>query len=94
MRNLLQKTIFGPNYRWWSLGVIGVGVFMTTVDSGLLSISLPAIITEFNADVALTGWIALIYALVTGALYLPCGRLADLAGRPKVFSAFPRDRPS
>ena len=87
MRNLLQKTIFGPNYRWWSLGVIGIGVFMTTVDTGLLSISLPAIITEFNADVALTGWIALTYALVTGALYLPCGRLADLAGRQKVFSA-------
>lgn len=64
-----------------------MGVFMTTMDSGLLTISLPVIITEFRADVSLTGWIALVYALVTGALYLPCGRVADLVGRKKVLSA-------
>lgn len=87
MKRFLQQTVFGPNYRWWSLGAIGVGTFMTTMDAGLLTISLPVIITEFHADVALAGWIALIYALITGALYLPCGRLADLVGRKKVFTA-------
>jgi EmrB/QacA subfamily drug resistance transporter len=87
VKSFFQQRIFGPSYRWWSLGVVCVGVFMTTMDSGLLTISLPVIITEFQADVALTGWIALIYALVTGALYLPCGRVADLVGRKKVLSA-------
>src|SRR5262249_29968117 len=32
-------------------------------------------------------WIALVYALITVSLYLPCGRLSDLVGIGKVFSA-------
>ena len=43
--------------------------------------------SELDADVATAGWIILIYTLVTGALYLPGGKLADLAGRKKVFVA-------
>lgn len=73
--------------RWWSLCVVALAVFMVTTDYGLVTISLPVIITEFEADLALAGWIALIYALVTGSLYLPCGRLSDLVGRKKTFSA-------
>lgn len=42
---------------------------------------------EFDADVATAGWIILIYTLVTGALYLPGGKLADRTGRKKVFVA-------
>ena len=45
------------------------------------------IITEFNADLTLASWIALVYALITASLYLPCGRLSDLVGIGKVFSA-------
>ena len=58
---------------------------MVTTDIGLLSISLPVIITDLHADLALAGWIALIYALVTASLYLPCGRLSDMIGRAKVY---------
>ena len=58
---------------------------MVTTDIGLLSIALPVIITDLRADLALAGWIALIYALVTASLYLPCGRLSDMIGRAKVY---------
>ena len=34
----------------------------------------------------LASWIALVYALITASLYLPCGRLSDLIGIGKVFS--------
>lgn len=81
-----QKVCALPR-RWWSLCVVALAVFMVTTDSGLLSISLPIIVTEFKADLALAGWVALIYALVTGSLYLPCGRLSDIVGRKKTFSA-------
>ncbi|HEX2227012.1 MAG TPA: MFS transporter, partial [Candidatus Binatia bacterium] len=56
-----------------------------TADSGQLSIALPTIIREFNADITLAGWIALVYALVTASLYMPCGRLSDLVGVGKLF---------
>jgi EmrB/QacA subfamily drug resistance transporter len=71
--------------RWWSLSVASVATLIVTVDTGQLSIALPAIIREFNADLALASWIALVYALITASLYLPCGRLSDLFGLGKLF---------
>ncbi|HUC96911.1 MAG TPA: MFS transporter, partial [Candidatus Polarisedimenticolaceae bacterium] len=79
---------YGPipqRRRWWSLAVVSLGTFMVTTDIGLLSIALPVIISDLHADLGLAGWIALIYALVTASLYLPCGRLSDTIGRAKVY---------
>jgi len=73
--------------RWWSLSVASIGTLIVTADTGQLSIALPAIITEFDADLTLAGWIALVYALMTASLYLPCGRLSDLVGVGKLFMA-------
>lgn len=73
--------------RWWSLSVASIATLIVTADSGQISIALPAIITEFNADLALASWIALVHALITASLYLPCGRLSDLVGIGKLFLA-------
>src|SRR4030095_14758021 len=73
--------------RWLSLSVASLATLLVTADAGQLSIALPAILTEFNADLTLASWIALVYALITASLYLPCGRLSDLVGIGKVFSA-------
>jgi EmrB/QacA subfamily drug resistance transporter len=72
---------------WLSLSVASLATLLVTADTGQLSIALPVIITEFNADLTLASWIALIHALITASLYLPCGRLSDLVGIGKVFSA-------
>src|SRR5262245_56763682 len=63
--------------RWLSLSVASLATLLVTADSGQLSIALPAILTEFNADLTLAIWIALVYALITAYLYLPCGLLSD-----------------
>jgi len=73
--------------RWWSLSVASIATLIVTADSGQISIALPAIITEFNADLTLASWIALVHALITASLYLPCGRLSDLVGIGKLFLA-------
>src|SRR3970282_272869 len=73
--------------RWWSLSVASIATLIVTADTGQLSIALPAIITEFNADLTLASWIALVHALFTASLYLPCGRLSDLVGIGKLFLA-------
>jgi EmrB/QacA subfamily drug resistance transporter len=71
--------------RWWSLSVASAATLIVTLDTGQLSIALPLIIKEFNADLSLASWIALVYALITASLYLPCGRLSDLFGLGKLF---------
>ncbi|MEX0802872.1 MAG: DHA2 family efflux MFS transporter permease subunit [Candidatus Binatia bacterium] len=85
MTSVDTSQTIAPRHRWWSLSVVSLGTFMVTTDIGLLSIALPAIMTDLHADLALAGWIALIYALVTAALYLPCGRLSDMIGRARVY---------
>jgi EmrB/QacA subfamily drug resistance transporter len=87
MTNRLKQAIFGPNHRWWALSIAALATFMVTTDAGLLSISLPVIVAEFKTDIAMGGWLPFIYALVTGSLYLPCGRLSDLLGRKRTLSA-------
>ncbi len=87
LRDFIDNRVFGPNHRWWALWVVVVSVFIATTDVGMLTISLPVIITEFRTDITFAGWIVFVYALVTGALYLPCGRLSDLLGRKLTFSA-------
>ncbi len=87
LRDFIDNRIFGPNHRWWALWVVVISVFIATTDVGMLTISLPVIITEFRTDITFAGWIVFIYALVTGALYLPCGRLSDLLGRKITFCA-------
>jgi EmrB/QacA subfamily drug resistance transporter len=40
---------------------------------------------EFGAGARLIGWVVTVYLVATAAALLPCGRLADLRGREKVF---------
>jgi EmrB/QacA subfamily drug resistance transporter len=74
-----------PRNRWWSLSVASLATLIVTADSGQLSIALPLIIKELNADLTLASWIALVYAVITASLYLPCGRLSDLLGVGRLF---------
>ena len=76
-----------PRKRWWSLAVASLATLIVTADSGQLSIALPLIIKDLHADLALASWIALVYALITASLYLPCGRMADLLGVGNLFLA-------
>lgn len=86
---LAQQSIasVSSRHRWWSLSVASIATLLVTADAGQLSIALPAIIAEFDADLTLASWITLVYALITASLYLPCGRLSDLIGIGKLFNA-------
>ena len=79
-----KSSLPGRN-RWWSLSVASLATLIVTIDTGQLSIALPLIIKEFDADLGLASWMALVYALITASLYLPCGRLSDLFGLGKLF---------
>jgi len=52
-----------------------------------LIVATPAIGREFSADVALLGWFTASFFLVAGSLLVPFGRIADIRGSKKVFTA-------
>jgi MFS family permease len=52
-----------------------------------VNIALPSIGKEFAADAVLLSWISTAYLLAASMLLVPAGRLADIHGRKKVYTA-------
>ncbi len=71
------------------LGMIAIGVAVLVVanDFTALSVALPAIERDLHVDVTTVQWIINGYAMVFGVLIVTGGRLADMFGRRRVFTA-------
>jgi EmrB/QacA subfamily drug resistance transporter len=67
------------------LMAMGLAVLVIANDFTALSVALPAIETDFSADVTEVQWVINGYALVFGVLIVTGGRLADMFGRRNVF---------
>ncbi len=77
----------GPN-KWVVLAILAVGIFMATLDSSIVNISLPTIATYFH--VPLNGeieWVIIAYLVVIAGVLLTVGRLADMTGRKVLWIA-------
>lgn len=75
----------GPS-KWAVLAIVAVGVFMATLDTSIVNISLPAIGTSFGTTVGgLTEWVVISYLVVVAATLLTVGRMADLIGRKPIW---------
>src|SRR3954452_5323313 len=69
------------------LGLVAMALAVLVVanDFTALSVALPAIERDFNADVTTVQWVINGYALVFGVLIVTGGRLADMFGRRRIF---------
>jgi EmrB/QacA subfamily drug resistance transporter len=74
--------------KWAVLAILAIGVFMATLDTSIVNISLPTIAHYFG--VPLNGaieWIIIAYLVVIAAVLLTTGRLADMIGRKPIWIA-------
>jgi EmrB/QacA subfamily drug resistance transporter len=91
--NLSPENALGVDYggeragKWTVMTIVAIGVFMATLDTSIVNISLPAIAHDFG--VPLSGaieWVIIAYLMATVAVLLTAGRLADIVGRKVVWS--------
>ncbi|MDR8411349.1 MFS transporter [Nonomuraea sp. 3-1Str] len=75
-----------PN-RWWALPVVLVAVFMTTLDFFIANVAVPSIRTGLHADGSEAQLVIAAYGLAYAAGLVVSGRLGDLYGPRRVFSA-------
>ncbi|MEO6892989.1 MAG: MFS transporter [Ktedonobacteraceae bacterium] len=78
---------FRQNNKWVVFVIIAIGIFMATLDSSIVNISLPTIAHYFG--VPLSGsieWVTIAYLVATSAVLLTAGRVADMIGRKPVWS--------
>jgi EmrB/QacA subfamily drug resistance transporter len=74
--------------KWAVFAILAVGIFMATLDSSIVNISLPSIATYFG--VPLSGaveWVIIIYLVIIAGVLLTIGRLADMIGRKPIWAA-------
>lgn len=71
--------------RWRVFAIVATGVFLSTLDSSMVNIALPAIMTEFHSPLPATQWVVMIYLLTITASLLLWGRLSDRLGRGKLY---------
>ena len=78
----------GPPSKWAVLAICGLGVFMCTLDTSIVNVSLPAIAAYFHQPVgAGVEWVIIAYLVIIAALLLTIGRLSDRIGRKPLWIA-------
>jgi EmrB/QacA subfamily drug resistance transporter len=68
-----------------ALGAMGVAVLVIANDFTALSVALPAIEHDLDAELSTVQWVINAYALVFGVAIVTGGRLADMLGRRRMF---------
>lgn len=67
------------------LAVVCLGVSMIVLDTTIVTVALPAILSDLHIGSALMSWAMNAYMLTFGGFLLLSGRLGDLYGRRRLF---------
>ncbi len=83
-----EKSMTGTNNpkKWGILQIINIGTLMSTLDVGIVNVSLPTMAKEFSVPLAQIQWVATAYLLTMVALLPFLGKLSDAWDRKKIYS--------
>lgn len=80
-----QPQPLSDSQKRWVLFSIGLGVFMSTLDVGIINVTLPTLVQAFNTTFPTAQWAALSYQLVSSSLVLGATRLGDMWGKKPLY---------
>ncbi|MFG1909228.1 DHA2 family efflux MFS transporter permease subunit [Kribbella sp. NPDC048928] len=81
-----QQDTVRPEIRPWpALWALVLGFFMILVDSTIVSVATPAILSDFKSDVGTVVWVTSAYLLAYAVPLLITGRLGDRIGPKKLY---------
>lgn len=69
------------------LAIATLASFFVPYLTSSISVALPSIGRDFSLDAVSLGWVMSSYILATAVCIVPCGRLADIYGRKRLFVA-------
>ncbi|MGC5309884.1 MFS transporter [Micromonospora zamorensis] len=73
--------------RWWALGLIALAQFMVIMDTSIIGVALPRMQADLGFSPENLSWVFNAYVVAFGGLLLLGGRLSDLFGARRVFTA-------
>ncbi|MFG2003906.1 MFS transporter [Spirillospora sp. NPDC048911] len=76
-----------PARRWWALALIALAQFMVIMDTSIIGVALPRMQDDLGFSQQNLSWVFNAYVVAFGGLLLLGGRLADLFGARRLFTA-------
>ena len=84
----MKARIFAEeNRKWWTLAAVAFGLFMIMLDNTIVNVALPSIQRDLHMPISSLEWVVTAYALTFAALLITGGKLGDLYGRRRLFTA-------
>ena len=75
-----------PNHRNLILLTVLLGTLMSAVDTTIIILALPTMVTDLKTDLFIAIWIIIIYLLIIAVLTTQFGGLGDIYGRGRIFN--------
>ena len=72
-------------YKWLIFSVTAIGVFMSTLDGGIVNIALPVMARDLNAGLERIQWVVSVYLLTTTCFLPVFGKLSDMYSRKYLY---------
>ncbi|WP_020416075.1 MFS transporter [Amycolatopsis sp. ATCC 39116] len=73
--------------RWWALGFLALAQFMVIMDTSIIGVALPKMQSDLGFTPDGLSWVFNAYVVAFGGLLLLGGRLSDLLGARRMFTA-------
>jgi len=83
-----RNSAFHPQhdeYKWWLLGNIMIGTFMAVLDSTIVNVALPKIMTSFGVGIDKIEWVSTAYMLAMEVMLPTSGWMADKFGYKRMY---------
>jgi len=83
-----RDSLFHPRhqyYKWFVLGNVMLGTFMAVLDSTIVNVSLPKIMSSFGVGLSTIQWVITAYMLAMAAMLPTSGWLADKFGYKRTY---------
>jgi EmrB/QacA subfamily drug resistance transporter len=71
--------------KWHVMAAVGSGVFLATLDSSIINVSLPTLVRALNARFSTVQWVVLAYLLTVTTSMLTFGRVGDMLGKKRIY---------
>lgn len=66
---------------------VSVGVILATIDGSIVNVAFPTLVDELDTSFNVIQWVALGYLLTIATLTLGVGRLGDIVGKKRIYTA-------
>jgi len=75
-----------PSYKWWVTWTIMLGAFLFALDTTIVNIAIPKIMTSISADLNQIQWVLIIYMIGMAVVMPTVGWLTDLIGHKWLYA--------